>query len=80
MTTPPKTKPPEMIAREAYGELFDAAQVVLGWMKQIPPRDRPIAKFNRLQDSIGAVREAHQMHGFTWPEARAALQDPEDTP
>jgi len=42
-------------------ELFDAASVILGWMRGLRAEDRPIAKFNRLQDAINGVREAHQM-------------------
>lgn len=42
-------------------ELFDAASVILDWMRTLPLADRPIAKFNRLLDAINGVREAHQM-------------------
>lgn len=42
-------------------ELFDAASVILGWMRGLAAKDRPLAKFNRLQDAINGVREAHQM-------------------
>lgn len=47
--------------RNSETELFDAASVVLDWMRTLPPEDRPIAKFNRLADAINGVREAHQM-------------------
>ena len=49
------------IKTEAFNELFDAAQAMLNWLRELCPRDRPIAKFNRLQDAIDRVREAHQM-------------------
>lgn len=56
---------PEMkrlsVVTDAQGELFDAASVILGWMRGLRAEDRPLAKFNRLQDAINSVREAHQM-------------------
>ena len=45
----------------SHTELFDAASVILGWMRGLKSEDRPLAKFNRLQDAINNVREAHQM-------------------
>jgi hypothetical protein len=45
----------------AQSELFDAASVILGWMRGLHAKDRPLVKFNRLQDAINGVREAHQM-------------------
>ena len=45
----------------SHTELFDAASVILGWMRGLHAEDRPIAKFNRLQDAINGVREAYQM-------------------
>lgn len=49
------------VVRDAQTELFDAASVILGWMRGLRAEDRPLAKFNRLQDAINGVREAHQM-------------------
>lgn len=48
----------------AYGELLAAAEAILDALKELPVRQRPIARFNRLQDAVDQVREAHQMHGF----------------
>jgi hypothetical protein len=50
-----------IMVTNGHGELFDAASVILGWMRGLRAEDRPIAKFNRLQDAINGVREAHQM-------------------
>lgn len=58
--------PPIQIGAEAYSELLAASEAVLDWMKELHPRDRHIARFNRLQDAIDRVREAHQMHGFSF--------------
>jgi hypothetical protein len=56
---------PEMkrivVVNNAHSELFDAASVILGWMRGLRAEDRPLAKFNRLQEAINGVREAHQM-------------------
>lgn len=56
---------PEMhrivVVTNSHTELFDAASVILGWMRGLRAEDRPLAKFNRLQDAINGVREAHQM-------------------
>ena len=56
---------PEMMriiqVTNSHTELFDAASVILGWMRGLKSEDRPLAKFNRLQDAINSVREAHQM-------------------
>ena len=46
---------------QASGELFDAASRILEWLQTIRIEDRPIALFNRLDDAINGVREAHQM-------------------
>lgn len=59
-------RPASQRGQEAYSELFAASDVILDWLKELHPRDRPIAKFNRLNDAIDRVREAHQMHGFDW--------------
>lgn len=50
-----------IVVNNAQTELFDAASVILGWMRGLRAEDRPLAKFNRLQDAINGVREAHQM-------------------
>jgi len=50
-----------IVVQDAQGELFDAASVILDWMRELHAEDRPLAKFNRLQDAINSVREAHQM-------------------
>jgi hypothetical protein len=66
---PEQAKPVQLVGHEAYSELFDAAQVVLDWMRDdLRPYERPVDKFNRLSDAIDRVREAHQMHGFRFEE------------
>lgn len=50
-----------VVVTNSHTELFDAASVILGWMRGLRAEDRPLAKFNRLQDAINGVREAHQM-------------------
>lgn len=50
-----------LAVQNSQGELFDAAATVLDWLRELRPEDRPIAKFNRLEDALNSVREAHQM-------------------
>lgn len=52
------------VGTHAYGELLAAAEAMLDALKELPVRQRPIARFYRLQDAIDHVREAHQMEGF----------------
>lgn len=50
-----------LAVQNSQTELFDAAQTVLEWLRSVEPELRPIAKFNRLEDALNGVREAHQM-------------------
>lgn len=46
---------------QANTELFDAAVALTDWLRTVPVQHRHIARFNRLQDALNGVREAHQM-------------------
>jgi hypothetical protein len=49
------------VVEQASSDLFDASLLVWEWLKTIRVEDRPIAYFNRLEDALNGVREAHIM-------------------
>jgi hypothetical protein len=49
------------VVEQASSDLFDASLLVWEWLKTIRVEDRPIAYFNRLEDALNSVREAHIM-------------------
>jgi hypothetical protein len=47
--------------QNSQNELFDAASAMLDYQRKIPVKLRPISLFNRLEDALNSVREAHQI-------------------